>query len=207
MPPLTKKYDNFLRSGPFLMFLGALKRHGHAGHYASIFIKKYSFLEKLQPKTFCDIFFITRFSKNIFSKKWFRKIENFGFSKNHFFGKNMTFQIFRSQKKRCFFENFTFLETSNLDVSRKVKFSKKLFFLRSKILKSHIFSKKWFFEKPTFLISQNYFLDRNFRAVKSHGTSLICCNFSSFQYFLMILDAFDAQRARAFNAPKNIQNR
>ena len=50
-------------------------------------------------------------------------------------------------------------------------------------------------------------LDRKFRAVENHGASLIGCNFSSFQYFLMILDAFEAQTTGAFNAPKNIQNR
>ena len=45
-----------------------------------------------------------------------------------------------------------------------------------------------------------------FRAVENHGASLIYCNFSSFQYFSIILDAFDAQRTGAFNAPKNIKN-
>ena len=64
MHPLTKHQDNFLRTGPFLMFLGALESHGHAAHYAFNFIKKYVFFEKLEPKTFCDIF----------SKLDFRKI-------------------------------------------------------------------------------------------------------------------------------------
>ena len=45
-----------------------------------------------------------------------------------------------------------------------------------------------------------------FRAVENHGASLIYCNFPSFQYFFMILDAFEAQTTGAFNAPKNIKN-
>ena len=46
------------------------------------------------------------------------------------------------------------------------------------------------------------FLVENFRAVENHGASLIYCNVSSFQYFLMILDAFEAQTTGAFNALK-----
>ena len=75
----------------------------------------------------------------------------------------MTFQIFRSQKK-SFFENFTFLETSNLDVSRKVKFSeKKLFFKIENFEKSYFFLRKSdFFEKPKCSIFRNYFLENIF---------------------------------------------
>ena len=68
-PHLTKNRDNFLCSGPFLMFLGALESHGHAGSYVFDRTKKSWFFEKLQLKTFSDIFFITRFSKNIFRTK------------------------------------------------------------------------------------------------------------------------------------------
>ena len=44
------------------------------------------------------------------------------------------------------------------------------------------------------------------RCMKNCEASSIDCNFSSFQYFLMILDAFDAETTGAFNAPKNIKN-
>ena len=44
------------------------------------------------------------------------------------------------------------------------------------------------------------------RCIENYEASLICCNFSSFRYCLMILDAFDAQTTGTFNAPKNIEN-
>ena len=69
--PLTKICNNVSRTGPFLMFLGALESYRQSASYAFGFIKKYLCFEKLEPKTFVCIFFITRFSeeKNIFFEK------------------------------------------------------------------------------------------------------------------------------------------
>ena len=84
IPPLTKNQDNFSRTGPFSMYNSGNESYGHAASYAFGFIKKYLFFEKLEPKTFCDMFFITRFSEekiqktffkpNFFRKTSFRKI-------------------------------------------------------------------------------------------------------------------------------------
>ena len=92
IPPLTKNRDNFLAVGPFLMFLGAFERHGHAAHYAFNFIKKYLFFEKLESKTFCCSFFITRFSENIFSKNNFGKIAKNIFQKCEHLEKKSDFE-------------------------------------------------------------------------------------------------------------------
>ena len=81
-------------------------------------------------------------------------------------------------KKSLFRENFNFS-----------KFSRKSDFL--KIGNLDCFRPPRFFKK---------------RCIKNFEASLIYCNFSSFQYFLMILDAFEAQTTGAFNAPKNIEN-
>ena len=126
IPPLTKNWDNFLCIGPFSMFLDALKSHGHAAHYAFNFIKKYSFFEKLEPKTFCDIFFITRFSKNIFSKNNFEKskilvfqkitfsrkiwlfIEKSYFSRKSDFLKNQNFRCFKNIFRKNIFRKSSY---------------------------------------------------------------------------------------------------
>ena len=71
---LSKNWDNFSRTGPFLMYNSGNESYGHAASYAFGFIKKYLFFEKLEPKTFCDMFFITRFSEGeffIFSNRKF----------------------------------------------------------------------------------------------------------------------------------------
>ena len=106
---LSKKYDNFSRTGPFLMYSSGNESYGHGASYAFGFIKKYLFFEKLESKTFCVMFFITRFSEKIFFQKRNRKIKNFDFSKNHFFEKKSSFQIFRSRKK-IFFQKVYFFE-------------------------------------------------------------------------------------------------
>ena len=120
------------------------------------------------------------------------------------------------------------LSTYTLDFLKKNIFSVKnfIFFRRSKkfsrfFLKDFWKSKKfkflrqisWFFSTIwIFLIFKifNFFDQKNtvffFRAVENHRASSISCNFSSFQYFLMILDALVAQTTGAFNAPKNIKN-
>ena len=89
---LTKNQDNFLRTGPFLMSSSGNESYGHAGSYVFDRTKKYWFFEKLQPKTFCDIFFITRFSKNIFSKNNFEK-SNISNSKFQFSPKTDPFPV------------------------------------------------------------------------------------------------------------------
>ena len=102
-------------TGPFLMSNSGNERHRHACSYAFGFVKKYSFVQKLEPKTFCDIFFITRFSKNNFRKNNFWKIKNFDFSKNHFWSKKIIeismifFSINFSRKIENFdFQNYFF---------------------------------------------------------------------------------------------------
>ena len=102
---LTKNQDNFLRTAPFLMSSSGNESYGHAGSYVFDRTKKYWFFEKLQPKTFCDFFFITRFSKNIFRKHIFEK------SKCSVF-----FRIFiENQKNR----KSDFWKTNFFDFSRK----------------------------------------------------------------------------------------
>ena len=119
MHPLTKNRDNFLCTGPFLMSNSGNESHGHARSYAFGFKYNYLFFEKLQPKTFCDIFFITRFSKNIFPKNNFEKskisifrkiilVEKKIIEKNstkNDFSKNQFFLIFQKKIGKIFFEN------------------------------------------------------------------------------------------------------
>ena len=112
-----------MRSGPFLMSSSGNESHGQCASYAFGFVKKYSFIQKLQPKTFCSLFSTTRFSENIFSKKYFWKIKNFDFSKNSFSIKN-----FSSKLSMIFFstKNY-FFEKSKFLIFRKL-FFRKLFF-------------------------------------------------------------------------------
>ena len=96
--PLTKNWNIFSRTGPFLMVLGALESNRQSASYAFGFIKKYLFFEKLEPKTFCVMFFITRFSEFFhffFKPKILRK---------NVFGKS-TFSIWK-----FFFRFFDFLK-------------------------------------------------------------------------------------------------
>ena len=103
-PPLTKKWDNFLSFGPFVMFLGVLERRGVGATFAFGFMKKYLFSKKLEHKTLFVIFFITRFWENKKNKNFqkcsgfkklkiskksdnFSKVENFSTSKKIFFRK------------------------------------------------------------------------------------------------------------------------
>ena len=111
IPPLTKNRDNFLAVGPFLMFLGAFERHGHAAHYAFNFIKKYLFFEKLEPKTFSCRFFITRFPENIFRKNIFGKLPKTFFQKCELLEKKSKFENFSTLKK-IFFQKNIFSENS-----------------------------------------------------------------------------------------------
>ena len=117
-PPLTKIRDNFLAIGPFFMFLGAFERHGHAAHYAFNFIKKYLFFEKLEPKTFCCSFFITRFSRNIFERKKFWKMwksRKRDFEKNQKIWKHLN-QLF---SEKYFLEKHGFFKKNNPENQKK----------------------------------------------------------------------------------------
>ena len=51
------------------MFLGVLESRCQGTIFAFGFMKKYVFSKKLQRKTFCTFFFITRFEKNMFREK------------------------------------------------------------------------------------------------------------------------------------------
>ena len=107
MPPLTKNRDNFLRSGPFLMSNSGNESHGHACSYAFGFVKKYSFVQKLQPKTFCGLFSTTRFSENIFEKSK-NSIFRFFLSKN--VSSKFPMKIFRSKNYFSKNRNFWFFK-------------------------------------------------------------------------------------------------
>ena len=72
---------------------GALERQGASASRAFGFSKKYLKTKKLSRKNFCNLFFITRFSKNIF-KKYFREK-----SKNVIFEKFEKFDFFNILQK------------------------------------------------------------------------------------------------------------
>ena len=105
MHPLRVFQDNFASSCRIWTVDGALERQGASASRAFGFSKKYWKLKKLSRKNFCNLFFITRFSKNIFRKTFlwkikkcdFRKSQNFLILKNfqensRFFSKNQNFE-------------------------------------------------------------------------------------------------------------------
>ena len=69
---LTKKtrfcYDLLRLKKIIAMFLDVLESRGQGTIFAFGFMKKYLFLKKLQPKTFCVTFFSNWFGKSIISK-------------------------------------------------------------------------------------------------------------------------------------------
>ena len=67
--PLTKKWNNFSSFGSFGMFWGVLESRGVGATFAFGFEKKYLFSKKLEHKTFCVTFFISRFWGFFFQKK------------------------------------------------------------------------------------------------------------------------------------------
>ena len=99
--PLTKKWDNFSSFGPFVMFLGVLESRGVGATFAFGFEKKYLFSKKLEHKTFCVTFFITKKSSFFEMKKMKKKVEKKvekSFRKN--FGNFENFEkVLKNQKK------------------------------------------------------------------------------------------------------------
>ena len=92
------------------MIDGALERQGASASRAFGFSKKYLKTQKLYRKNFCNLFFITRFSKNIFRKYFLCKIknvifENFEILKNFEIFENHIFLFFIKYFSKIFFEN------------------------------------------------------------------------------------------------------
>ena len=86
-----------------------MESRGVGATFAFGFEKKYVFSKKLEHKTFCVSFFISRFWGNFFFQK---KSQNFDFSKSRTFPKMWKF--FKTEKistpKKIFFRHFMFFE-------------------------------------------------------------------------------------------------
>ena len=122
-------------------------------------------------------------------------------SKNIYFSKSYSRKLFATKKTQLDFQK---------NIFKKIKKYNILFFRNFEI-----FDFRWLFKeknrKSDFLKNQNcgffwtYFFSEN-RVEFFWSQKVFGCNFSNFQYFLMILDAFDAQTTGLSNAPKNFKN-
>ena len=128
--PLTKKWNNFASSCPFLMFLDVFESRGVGATFAFGFMKKYLFSKKLEHKTFCVSFFINRFWGNIFL------IQNFRVSKSRKFQQKIS-KVEKSTSKNIFpkknHQNFQIFFQNIFSTTKKYKKSMG-FFLKVQLL-------------------------------------------------------------------------
>ena len=140
MPHLRFFQDISVSFCPLVTILGIFESLEQGATFAFGFMKKYLFSKKLEHKTFCCIFFITRFPKNIF-RKIFSKNRNFRFFKK---------LIFQICLKFIFFSEKYFLKNRNFNFSKifSMFFNRVMKNIQQNVLCSNFFENKYFFMNP-----------------------------------------------------------